>query len=318
MVIFINFDAIHLRRNLFSLVFYLQGKQTKYRKMQQHLTFEQKKNMKAIGITIGVHLLLLSFFLFYKYAMPMAVVPEPMGLEVNLGTSNDGFGTDQPEAIGVPANLLSQRDASSGAHATSNVAMNGIMTSNNENDAAINIGDKKDKPLNTATDRQKLNNHRQNVVANSSKASKTVTQKPKYSYSGSTGSGSGNDASRNHPGGNEGIGKGNGDMGVPGGTPGASNYSGIPGGRGNVYAAVGNRFLAERPSPDAKYKEGGKVILSVTVNREGVITDYSVASAANSVIKAIAIQKLKNVRFNKAPNARPEMFGTITFDFITR
>lgn len=286
--------------------------------MQYQLTFEQKKNLKAVGVTIGAHLLLLFFFLYYKYAMPMAVVPEPMGLEVNLGTTENGFGTDQPEAMGAPSEQTTQQTTKSGFATSSKVVLKGIMTSNNQDAPAVTLSDKQSKTAARLLDNRIQKKQQQPINTNHSNTPKAAVQKPLYTYSGSQGSGQGNDATQNHPGGSEGIGNGNGDMGVPGGTPGAANYKGVPGGHGNIYASVGNRFLAEKPSPEAKYKEGGKVTIRVTVNREGIITDYSVVSAANSTIKDIALQKLKHVKFNKAPTARPEMFGTITFDFTTR
>lgn len=285
--------------------------------MQLNLNFEQQKNAKAIGITVGVHLLLLLFFLFYKYTMPVTAPPIPMGLEVNLGTTEDGFGTDQPEAVGSPADLAVPQTARSSAAANHSSLDQDLMTSQDKNAAAISINEHKNRPNTRSNTNQNSRTQAQKTAATTANAHKTTTRKPKYTYAGSSGNGQGNDAARDQQGGSEGIGKGTGDMGVPGGTPGASNYKGVPGGYGNMTALVGNRFLVAKPNREAKYKEGGRVVIKVTVNRDGVITDYHVSSAANSEIRALALQKLKHVKFNKAPNARPEEFGTITFNFNT-
>lgn len=286
--------------------------------MAFHLNFEQQKNAKAVGITIGLHLLLLLFFLFYKYSMPMEVTPEPMGLEVNLGTSEDGFGTDQPEQTGSPADEHIQQASANNAQAAQNVSLHGLMTTDNPDAAAVSVHDKSDTRRNQS-DRPNHNkpNKTNTTVAAASTNPKETVQKPKFEYTGSKGDGKGNDASRDQAGGSEGIGTGDGDMGVPGGTPGAGNYKGIPGGNGNMYFDLKGRYLVARPDKDAKFREGGKVVFKVTVNRNGSITDYSLVSAANATIQAIALEKLKAVKFNPAPDARPEQFGTITFDFTT-
>ncbi|HET8572630.1 MAG TPA: energy transducer TonB [Edaphocola sp.] len=287
--------------------------------MAFHLNFEQQKNAKAIGITIGVHLLLLLFFLFYRYSMPMEAPSAPMGLEVNLGTSEDGFGIDQPEQTGSPADANLQQSSASNARAAQNAALHGLMTTDNQDAAAVAIHDNKTDKRHNRSDHPDYNKPDKVIssAATLNNRHKETVQKPKYIFAGSKGDGKGNDASRDQAGGSEGIGTGDGDMGVPGGTPGAANYKGIPGGNGNMYIDLKGRFLVSRPDKAAKFREGGKVVFKVTVDRNGNITDYSLISAANATIKALAIQKLKAVKFNKAPNALPEQFGTITFDFTT-
>jgi TonB family protein len=105
-------------------------------------------------------------------------------------------------------------------------------------------------------------------------------------------------------------------MGVPGGTPGASNYTGVPGGGGtSIGHSISGRNIVSRPDPKAEFREGGKVVIRVTVNRDGAIIDSRIVSAANATIRALALKKLQSVRFNKSPTAPAEQFGNITFNF---
>src|ERR1700744_2500832 len=56
-------------------------------------------NNKALAWTVGVHALLLLLFIFLSYTIapiPPTVTNDGGGLEVNLGTSDNGSGTDQP------------------------------------------------------------------------------------------------------------------------------------------------------------------------------------------------------------------------------
>lgn len=279
------------------------------------MTFEQQKNTKALVWTVAVHALLLILFLMLKYTMPPAEVPQDMGLEVNLGTSENGFGTDQPE------------DPEDPAAANAAVAVNASSSSDADDREVHTNDDEPDVPavhFNRPQPNRKPTTKpptpapvRKPSASNTNTTARTNTpaQSPRYVYPGATGKG-GNSGQNNRPGGNEGIGQGNGDMGVPGGTPGASNYSGVPGGGGtSIGHSISGRNIVSRPDPKAEFREGGKVIIRVTVNRDGVITDSRIVSAANATIRALASKKLQSVRFNKSPTAPAEQFGNITFDF---
>jgi hypothetical protein len=66
-------------------------------------TFESKKNLKATGYTAAL-LGLLFVVLLYSWTLPVeAPPPVEEGIEVNLGNSDKGMGTDQPYLPGKPA-----------------------------------------------------------------------------------------------------------------------------------------------------------------------------------------------------------------------
>src|SRR3954469_12451194 len=61
-------------------------------------------NYKALAWTIGIHALLLLLFFFLRYTFtPPAPVADNGGLEVNLGTSENGSGINQPSSANKPA-----------------------------------------------------------------------------------------------------------------------------------------------------------------------------------------------------------------------
>ncbi len=280
------------------------------------MTFEQAKHTKALAWTAGVHILLLLLFLLVRYTMPVQVPVEELGLEVNLGTSEQGFGTDQPEmpddpaadaAVAVHSSAPDQGTAAREVHTTEEEDAPVVFQRRTENN-------KKTTPQPTVASRNRSTPNTTRATTN--QASTTRPQNPRYVYAGGTGTG-GNSAQTSSPGGNEGIGQGDGDMGVPGGTPGAANYSGTPGGGTSIGHSISGRNIVQRPDPKAEFREGGKVVIRVTVNREGLITDSRVLSAANATIRALAEKKLRNVRFNNSPSAPAEQFGNITFDFKT-
>lgn len=264
---------------------------------------QQVINSKAATITVGVHILLLILCLFIGYTLPASpVVSDEMGMEVNLGNSDDGSGDNQAFSTDNPAyqpeemSKSEQRDA---AEESQN-----LTTDENDADAPA----VKSQTQTTKTQTAKPDN-KQKAVAQ---------QKPKILFPASNGNG-GNAAHMNQAGGSEGNGTGNGDKGVAGGTAGATNYSGIPGnGTGGVSHSFNDRSMVARPRPDAEFREGGKVVVRVTVNREGQVIAKRIKSAANAELGKIAMRKVDEVRFSKSEIAPPEQFGDITFVFKTR
>ncbi|MES2478557.1 MAG: energy transducer TonB [Bacteroidota bacterium] len=261
-------------------------------------------NPKAALLSIGAHIVLLLLCLFIGYTLPATSAPaEEMGMEVNLGSSDDGSGDDQPFSTDNPAYQPEEMHKTSVDNNDAETPSD-MTTDDNDADApVVKTNPKPNKTQTTKTDNQ----------------SKPIAQqKPKILFPASNGKG-GNAASINQAGGSEGNGNGNGDKGVAGGTPGAANYSGIPGnGTGGIGHSFSDRTMVAKPKPDAEFREGGKVVVRVTVNREGQIIAKRVKSAANAELGKIALRKIEEVRFSKSETAPPEQFGDITFVFKTR
>lgn len=289
------------------------------------MTFEQIKNSKALAWTVLVHGILLLLFLLVKYQTYTSPSLEDFNLELvaNLGTSDNGLGIDQPELMGDPAPPEAAASAESGgmdnpleesATSTStDVDQDDVVATENPDAAPVLRRTANPRPSTatnnrtttrtTPTNTRATNRPTRTQTSNSAGATSTAAQ-PKYTYAGGTGTG-GNSASQNRAGGNEGIGTGDGDMGTPGGSPTGLSYSG----------GVNGRTIVARPSNAAEFRNGGRVAIKVWVDRNGNITRYNILSAANSTIRSIADQKIKAVRFNKAPNAPVEQSGTIYLNF---
>ncbi|OJW77564.1 MAG: hypothetical protein BGO69_11700 [Bacteroidetes bacterium 46-16] len=274
---------------------------------------EQPVNIKAAAWTVGVHILLLLLFILLRYSLPVQEPVQELGIEVNLGTSRNGSGDDQPMATEQPA-----PDAASVAFksaAQQSTTAKEIEESNDPDAPAINqpSHSKAVTRANTMTETRTRSSNQPNTESNSPRP-----QRPRYTYSGSTGTG-GNGAAQDHPGTNEGNTTGPGDRGVPNGTPGAANYEGSPGnGNGGINHNLTGRSIVAFPPREADFKEGGRVVIKVTVNREGVITDKRIISISNAALRDIALHKVEKIRFNKSNSAPEEQFGNITFVFKTR
>lgn len=273
---------------------------------------EQKINIKASAWTIGVHALLLLLFFLVRYSTPVIESPVEMGMEVNLGTSDDGSGNDQPMVTEAPApDAATVNTNVTPQQATTNEE---ILKTDEADAPVINTMPEK-KTIVAATDNKKKET-KHNTATPATQPANTQ-QRPRYVFNGSAGRG-GNNAGTNMPGTSEGNTRGTGDRGVPGGTPGAANYTGVPGWGNGISHTLSGRSIIAFPPPDADFKESGKVVIRITVNRDGIIVNKQVKSATNAEIRAIALRKADKVKFNKSESAPEEQFGDITFVFKTR
>jgi TonB family protein len=275
-------------------------------------TTEKNYNGRAIAWTVGVHALLLLMFFLVSYTLPADEPIQPeLGMEVNLGTDADGSGDDQPMDVNDPAPDMKSVAYKSAAQMSSTA--NEMMTSEDADAPVVN------NPTPTKTVNR--NNTR---VTTPVRTNQTATdnntarpQRPRYVYNGATGTG-GNSASENHPGTSEGNTTGPGDRGVPSGTPGADNYTGSPGsGGGGIGHNLSGRDISPR-SFSAEFREGGTVVIRVTVNREGQIVNKVVKSSPSAELTRIALQKLGQAKFSKNPDAAPEQIGLVTIKFKAR
>lgn len=267
-------------------------------------------NSRAAIWTAGIHLLLLLLFFFITYSPPQIEKIEELGIEVNLGTSADGYGTDQPMSIGEPA---PDNAATTSASSTANTDLPANVLESSDPDApAVNTVEAR-KTTNTNNTASNNTRNRNDRPANSN----NTRQHARYVYGGSTGTG-GNNAATDAKGSSEGNTTGNGDRGVPGGTPGADNYEGTPGSGGGISHNISGRNIVAFPPKEAEFKEGGTVVVRITVNQAGNITNKRIVSTSSSQLSELALKKVNSIRFNKSETAPEEQFGNITFVFKTR
>ncbi|GAA4467308.1 hypothetical protein GCM10023093_22980 [Nemorincola caseinilytica] len=262
----------------------------------QH-TKQPAVNNKALAWSIGIHALLLLLFFFFSYTIPTVQTTDiGGGLEVNLGTSEDGSGTDQPMSRKDPAEYQATVVYKTTA-ARSSVPQNIMQTDQGDAPAVENMSKK---------------NGRDNATE-----AGAARQSPRYTYAGDRGEG-GNSAQQDMAGKSEGNTTGSGDRGVPSGTPGAENYTGTP---GNGTGGIGHTLSGRHIYPDkfeAEFSESGKVVIHVTVDRNGNIVDKRVKSSSGAHLTRIALEKLSAAKFSKSDGSEPQQFGDVTIIFKTR
>ena len=89
---------------------------------------------------------------------------------------------------------------------------------------------------------------------------------------------------------------------------------------GNGSGGIGHTLTGRQISPaqfEAEFKESGKVVIHVTVDKSGAIVNKRVVSSSSPQLTKIALEKLANARFSKSESTEPQQFGDVTIIFKT-
>ncbi len=288
---------------------------------------QQQKNIKALGVTIAVHALLLVALFLISFSAPPPLPDQDLGMEVNLGTSDDGMGNEQPLNPNPPA--ASQPVPSTPQNTPSPATEEGntqdLATQNEEEAPEVK------QPVKPAPKPKEIAKTLETKTEKTPKKPKAVEPKPeapaprpvpKAVFTGGTAhnANSGNGAN----GSNNSTGEGNtgrpGDRGVIDGDPNATGYTGTPGaGRGASDFRLRGRNLVTRPSVTWDGNETGYVAVNIKVDRQGNVVS-AVYTLKNSTINnqqaiRIAIEAAKRLKYNASTDAPEEQFGPIRFYF---
>lgn len=278
-------------------------------------SFEARKNQQAAMITATFAGLLLLLMILWKW--PLTPLPPPIaeeGIEVNLGTSDQGFGKDQPLIPGDPA---PKQDIAYTAPP---------QTKTNTDDAKDIEEDKTDKTSpailkpNTAKPEAKKINKENKQIAKVKNVQPVVIPKPPKPKAvlnrtiGGTGNG-GNGADTYQKGSNEGIAGGNGDQGKPYGNPNSTNYTGNGGhGNGGPRIMSGDRKIIRYYSFTGEL-DRAVVYADVKVSPDGVGKFMQItrgSSTTSSAYKDAITEYLRNIRFDKSDH---ESIVNVQFNF---
>jgi hypothetical protein len=287
-------------------------------KIANHV-FEARKNRKAGFYTLLICGTLCLLLFLISWNLPFnPPTPIEEGLEVNLGNSDLGLGSNQPFLPNDPSKQDQEKYTPPKTVAATKEALKDVETDDKDPDVpavkqppvtkkeATKIPD---KDLTVKTPRKTIQ-----PAVNPTPA----PPKPKAVFHGVNGDGTGgNDADHFKPGGNQGIAGGKGDQGQPGGDPNSTNYKG--GGHGNgiaVARGLQGRTISSTPSFTDEFNENAKVAVDIHVDAAGnvISAEYQArgSTTADATLKEIAIRKAHQVKFNSGSN---ESAGTLVFNF---
>ncbi len=271
--------------------------------------FEKEKNIKAGLITAVICLLLFCIFFFLTWELPQ--IPNPSfgeGIEVNLGNSETGFGTEPPQA---PGEASTETDNTKTTPPPQVEANKPIVTDANETNEAATVVTKTVKKQ-AATSLPPIPTPPKPKAVFGGGASTTTGGNNADSYNGKT---------------DQGIAGGKGDQGKINGNPNSDSYTGNggngtggPAGAGggvSIRSGLDGRRIAKLPSFEDDFNENAKVAVDIVVDNNGQVTSALVnpkgTTTTNANIRNIAIKKAKMLRLNAGTD--PEQKGTIVFSF---
>ena len=290
------------------------------------LTNDQQKGL--IG-TIVFHAVLLVLLLFLALRTPLPL-PGEEGVEVNLGYDETGYGQVQdnnppPKATPPPKQKVQPTPPPEPEPEPQQQEEN--LTQEVEEAPALEKKVEEKKPEKKIEKEPEKKPPEEKVEPKKEpekvepEPEKTVEEKPKEEpkpevnkralFKGS---------SKNKDGKSQGETKGGGDMGKPHGYKDSQRYDG-QGGQGNGIAfslgGRGSKYL-EKPALD-KFKETGKVVVSIWVDRDGKVVRAIVikgTEVVDSNQRKIAVEAALNSTFTQDPTAPAEQRGTITYVFV--
>ena len=245
--------------------------------------FSDKNKRAAIIGTVLFHIAIVLVLVFTGLTPPIPPRPE-IGVEVNLGNSDDGMGEKQtknpsenvstppptPQNITKPENVVTQDQVKT-----------------------VKVNDQ----VKTETKTQPKTEPVKEPVIDKSKLFDKNRFKKKGGSEGKTGKA--------------------GDQGRPDGSPDAKSYVGSHG-TGVSFSLVG-RVGKSLPKPPKEYSEAGTVVVSIRVNKSGVVISAVVkekgTDTPNTQLRKLAIKAAKASLFDAKPDAPEVQVGTIEYVF---
>ena len=279
--------------------------------------FEREKNAKAGGYTLMILGGLFLLMMLLNWRLPQ--LEEPLlneGIEVNLGNSETGLGTEPPMVPGDPAPTPAEAVASAPQNNPPQPEPVATEDDNNEPDAPV-------IPKKTEPSPQKPKPSTNPVVATAKpKPTPPAPPQPKAkatmgTYTGGNGKGGNSQDGFNNIK-NQGIAGGTGDQGKPNGNINSDNYTGN-GGTGNsgvtISRGLSGRRIIKLPNFEDDFNEPAKIAIDIRVNEDGTVVSAVYQSrgstSSSASLKAIAIRKAMQLKFS---NGEAESLGTVIFD----
>ena len=300
---------------------------------------DNKKDNHIWGIagTLLFHGLLLLLFILIVFHTPIPPWPEEggggggSGLEINLGTSDEGMGANQYAQISIPSfeNKKAPEPIAPPVQdeiKSTNTQAQDILTQ--ETEESISIPSKPDNKKKKTEPKTEVRQPAQTVPVPQPVVNPNALYKKNKNNDGTTGKPGnqgredGTNKSGNYGGTGTGQGTGNG-SGTGSGT-GSGSGSGIGSGTGGgigggISFDLGGRSTRSLPKPTYNSEEQGEVVVTIKVNKEGKVT-YASAGAKGTTISEISLRQqaesaARKTIFAADPTAPDEQRGTITYVF---
>lgn len=261
-------------------------------------------NKYGLFVTLSVHVALASILVYIGITTPTPPPPD-LGIMVNFGDGETGLGNTEPaEAIQDVA--LSTPPPSTSSESDENVINQDFE------DAPVLKENKTKTQIKNTTTTENVKKTNTPTTEQPKVPERTVNKRALYS-----GKNSGTST------GSEGVAGGTGNQGSKFGSVDSKNHAnGDSRGNGNVSFSLSGRNPLRLPHPDYNYQTEGKVVVEITVDKQGKVTK-AVAGVRGSTtlderLLEAAERAAKLATFDVSANAPAYQKGSITYHFMLR
>ncbi len=274
---------------------------------QQLSSREKKDRLLAALTTAAVHALLLFALFFLALRTPLPL-PAEQGVEVNLGYSDQGTGTIQPDEPPMAANQATTPPPPTERAREEYVTQNteeapSLPERRNERPANRDL-----RPVRTEPAPRPQPEPRP-ATTPPAEPQPQVNERALFRSSG-TGTASGS----------EGITGQQGDQGRPDGLREINRYEGQGGQGGGPAFSLGGRGAKYLDRPTSNFREQGNVVVDIWVDRNGKVARAEVSLRGTTIVDSNlrnqALRAALNSNFTADANAPELQRGTITYTFI--
>jgi TonB family protein len=274
---------------------------------------------RSLIISVVIHGALFLLLLFFVMTAPVPPFPEAGGgggVLVNIGYLDAASGDVQPMSSTVTPDPQPVKAIPQPAPEEK------ITTQEDEESVAMNASDKKE--LKKVVKKPLTETKKAEPVKTVDAASMYKGKKNNSASQGTSSSGTGDQGSRQGDPNSSYTGK-NGTGGGPGtgtGTGGGDGDGNGPGKGSGISFDLSGRKLLLKPSIDDRSQETGKVVVSITVDKAGNVTEARPGARGSTTTSAYLFAKAKDAamkaRFNASPEAADIQKGTMTFVFLVQ
>jgi TonB family protein len=265
-----------------------------------------KEHKTGIIGTIIFHLIIGAIFMLFGYSTPLPL-PEEEGILINFGTSDNGFGAEEPMYSNAIQEQAQEESQESTPEPTSTETDEGYTTQDFEEAPAVQeqgekekTEEKKPEPKPEPEKEEKIEEEKKREVNTNAlfpgrdRNANTNSSEGETTGEGNQGSTTGSIDSQNHTGGNS--------MGT----------------NGTSFSLAG-RNPESLPKPAYNYQIEGKVVVEITVDKYGKVTNAVPGVKGSTTLDANLLSAAKNAalkaHFDKKPDAPAYQKGTITYFF---
>lgn len=265
-----------------------------------------KKHKKGIIGTIFFHAIIVTVFILFGYSTPLPL-PGEEGILINFGEDDLGIGQFEPQVSESAQQEPVQESQEPVQESATSPTDNGSVTQDFEEAPAVKEKGKKEeteeikKETETETKEEKTEEKKEEREVNEQALFPGRDKEKEESTS-------------------EGITKEEGNQGSITGSTESDNYSDLnSSGNEGVDYSLDGRNPELLPKPEYNYQIEGKVVVEITVDKYGNVTDANPGFKGSTTLEESLLKAAKNAalkaKFDRKPDAPAYQKGTITYYF---